>query len=199
MRKPKLRELGEAIKALIVGPYTPKQFLAPPEQLRGITKFFKDDCIGCKACVEVCPANCIKVVDDVDANPPTRRMRILTDQCIVCGQCERYCTTRKGIRLTPEYDTASMSPRTPEFTVEKELLLCEGCGEVIGALDQLRWISHKIGSKTYANPSLMAAVHPEMRRAMPKTSEQPAQDRSDLMRPVCTACRRRVLALEVWG
>ncbi len=199
MRKPKLRELREAIKALIVGPYTPKKFLTPPENLRGITKFFKDDCIGCMACAEVCPANCIKVVEDLDAKPPVRRLRVVTDQCIVCGQCERYCTTRKGIRVTAEYDTASMAARTPEFTVEKELLVCEGCGEVIGALDHLKWISHRIGSKTYANPSLMAAMHPEMRRARPAAAGEPAEDRSDLMRPVCTACRRRVLALEVWG
>ena len=199
MRKPKLRELGEAIKALIRGPYTPKKFLTPPPNLRGLTKYFEADCIGCGACAEVCPANCIKVEDDLTANPPVRRLVVYTDQCIVCGQCERYCTTRKGIRVTNEYDTASMQHHSPQFSVQKELLLCEGCGEVIGALEHLQWISHKIGSKTYANPSLMAAVHPEMRRAMPKGAPGPAEDRSDLMRPVCTACRRRVLALEVWG
>ena len=199
MRKPKLRELGEAIKAIFTGPYTPKTFLTPPENLRGLTKFFEDDCIGCGACAEVCPANCIREEQDLDAKPPIRRFTVVTDQCIVCGQCERYCTTRKGIRVTNEYDTASMTPRSPQFTVEKELMICEGCGEVIGTIDQLRWVSRKIGAKTYANPSLMAAVHPEMRRARREPSEEPAEDRSDLMRPVCTACRRRVLAMEVWG
>ncbi len=199
MRKPKLRELGEAVKALIRGPYTSKKFPAPPANLRALTKYFEADCIGCGACAEVCPANCISVEDDLTANPPIRRLVVSTDQCIVCGQCERYCTTRKGIRVTNEYDIASMQPRTPSFSVQKELLLCEGCGEIIGAVDHLKWISHKIGSKTYANPSLMAAVHPEMRRAMPKQTPGPAEDRSDLMRPVCTACRRRVLAIEVWG
>ena len=199
MRKPKLRELREAIKAIFTGPYTPKTFLTPPECLRGLTKFFEDDCIGCGACAEVCPANCIQVVEDRDATPPVRRLTVRTDQCIVCGQCQRYCTTRKGIRVVNEYDTASLTPRSPSFSVQKELLVCEGCGETIGTIDHLKWVARKIGPKTYANPTLMSALHPEMRRSMPRTTGEPAEDRSDLMRPVCTACRRRVLAMEVWG
>ena len=129
MKKPKLRELVEAVKAIFTGPYTPKEFLKPAENLRGQAKFFEDDCIGCVACAEVCPAGCIKVEDDLEHDPPVRRLTVWTDQCIVCGQCERYCTTKKGIRLTPDYDLATFEAHKPRVSVEKELMLCERCGE----------------------------------------------------------------------
>jgi hypothetical protein len=77
-------------------------------------------------------------------------------------------------------------------------MLCGDCGEVIGTVDQMKWIANRIGPKTYANPALMAALHPEL-RAVAKAVAGLPEDRSDLMRPVCTACRRRVLAFEVWG
>ena len=87
----------------------------------------------------------------------------------------------------------------PRFPVEKELMLCESCGEIIGAVDHMKWIALKVGAKSYANPALMAALHPELRQIMTPVGARSAEDRSDLMRPVCTACRRRSLALEVWG
>lgn len=199
MKKPKLRELVEAVKAIFTGPYTPKEFLKPPDILRGQSKFFEDDCIGCVACAEVCPPNCIKVEDDLEHDPPVRRLTIWTDQCIVCGQCERYCTTKKGIRLVPDYDLATFEAHQPRVSVEKELMLCEGCGTVIGCVDHLRWIAKKIGPKTYANPALLVAMRDELRRVQSKPRKEAAEDRSDLMRALCTSCRRRVLASEVWG
>jgi formate hydrogenlyase subunit 6/NADH:ubiquinone oxidoreductase subunit I len=199
MKKPKLRELAEAVKAIFTGPYTPKEFLKPPEGLRGQAQFFEDDCIGCMACAEVCPANCIKVEDDLEHDPPMRRLTVWTDQCIVCGQCERHCTTKTGIRLMPEYDLATLEAHKPRVSVEKELMLCEGCGSVIGCVDHLKWIARRIGPKTYANPALLAATNPVLRRVQVRIHREPAEDRSNLMRALCPNCRRGVLALEVWG
>jgi len=199
MKKPKLREVVEAVKALFTGPYTPKEFITPPEGFRGQTKFFEEDCIGCGACAEVCPTDCIVVQDDLEHTPPVRRLTIKTDQCIFCGQCQRYCTTEKGIRSTSDYDLATFEPCQPRVTVEKELMLCERCGAVIAPVEHLKWIAGKIGPKTYANPALMAAVDPALRRAAANPSRGAAEDRSDLMRALCTACRRQVLVTEVWG
>ena len=44
-------------------------------------------CIGVKdkACVEVCPADCIKTNDD------SPQMFINPDECLVCGACEIEC------------------------------------------------------------------------------------------------------------
>lgn len=199
MRKPKLRELVEAIKAIFTGPYTPKEFITPPDNLRAQALFFEEDCIGCNACAEVCPADCIKVEDDLAADPPVRRLTVWTDQCIVCGQCERYCPTKKGIRVTPNYDLATFEAHQPRVPVEKELMFCEGCGEIIGCIDHMKWIADRIGPQTYANPALMAAMHPGLRPVTRTTSGKTPEDRSDLMAPLCTKCRRRALAAEIWG
>ena len=68
MRYPKLRELKEAIKALIVGPYTskfPKEPSLPFPRFRGKPQYYKDDCVGCGACAEVCPSQTIEVTEDM--------------------------------------------------------------------------------------------------------------------------------------
>ncbi len=39
-----------------------------------------------KACVDVCPVDCIHIEDDVD-----RKMYIDPDECIDCGACEPEC------------------------------------------------------------------------------------------------------------
>jgi len=62
MRYPKLRELKEAIRALIKGPYTsrfPFEPHQPYERFRGKPEFRQDDCVGCGACFQVCPAKAI--------------------------------------------------------------------------------------------------------------------------------------------
>ena len=199
MKKPKLRELVEAIKAIFTGPYTPKEFITPPDSLRARARFSEEDCIGCGACAEVCPTDCIVVEDDLSQDPPVRRLTVRSEQCVVCGQCQRYCTTDKGIQLTPEYDLATFEPHQPIDTVEKELMLCECCGEVIGCVEHLKWIARRIGPKTYASPALMAALNPRQRAGGTKSQTGASEDRSDLMRALCTSCRRRVLASEVWG
>ena len=94
MKYPKIRELVEAIKALVKGPYTsrfPKERHVPHPNFRGQPKFDPDKCVGCLACEEVCPVNAIAHEDVVDSDPPKRIMIHYTDTCIFCGQCEAYC------------------------------------------------------------------------------------------------------------
>ena len=65
MRKPKLRELKEAITAVVKGPYTstfPFTPLEPAEAFRGQPEYHEEDCIGCGACAEVCPARTIDII-----------------------------------------------------------------------------------------------------------------------------------------
>jgi formate hydrogenlyase subunit 6/NADH:ubiquinone oxidoreductase subunit I len=198
MKKPKLRELREAVKSLFSRPYTEKALLKTAPGFRGQARYFDEDCIGCRACAEVCPANCIVVEDDLRHDPPVRRLTVKTDQCIFCGQCEYYCTTKKGIRLTEIYDLATFTPRDPRVVVEKPLLLCERCGDVIGCVDHLRWIGHRIGAKAYANPTLLLVMAPGA-ESTANVRTGPLPDRSDIMRALCTSCRRQILAAEVWG
>jgi len=62
MKLPKARELVEAVKALVKGPYTSK-FPAKPHvpypSFRGQPKYDPDKCVGCLACEQVCPAEAI--------------------------------------------------------------------------------------------------------------------------------------------
>jgi len=203
MRKPKLRELAEAIRVLFKeGPYTstfPKELTVPPESFRGKPVFDPDVCIGCGACSEVCPSRAIEVVDDTMA-----RMRTIVlhyDICNFCGQCHLNCTTRDGVDYSSEYDLAAFDRESMVETVEKELAVCEICGEPAGTLDHLAWIAERLGSLAYSNPTLILANMSKL--AQPIDVAQRADDRvvqrEDLFRILCPSCRRRAYMTEEWG
>ena len=204
MKKPKLRELAEAVKSLFSRPATvnfPAQPHVPPEGFRGKPKFYKDDCIGCCACAEVCPSQCILVTDDPAAAPPMRRLDLNYGACIFCGQCELNCTTEKGVRLSTEFDLAAFDRTACVESVEKELVLCDLCGAVIGARDHLLWLAERLGAKRYANPTLILLADGEMGLVEPAAPRQPDRplDRADAMRILCPKCRRATVLRETWG
>ena len=204
MKKPKLRELREAVKAFLQGPITvkfPAEPYEPPKVFRGKPKYSKDDCIGCGACAQVCPSQCIVVTDDTAARPPMRRLDLNYGACIFCGQCELYCTTEKGIRLSTEFDLTALDRSQCVETVEKELVLCEVCGATIGCRDHLVWIAERLGAKRYANPTLILLADDRLGLVTGEAPRDPARplDRSDTMRVLCPACRRATVLREVWG
>lgn len=47
-------------------------------------KFFKEECIGCKVCIKVCPHRVISMVDG-------RAEPVNKEKCIECGACELNC------------------------------------------------------------------------------------------------------------
>ena len=110
MKLPKIRELVEAIKALIVGPYTskfPKKPHIPYKNFRGQPVFNEEKCVGCLACEQVCPVNAIDHKDLVKEPKPTRIIIHYTDTCIFCGECEANCISdHEGIKLSNEWDLA---------------------------------------------------------------------------------------------
>ena len=203
MRKPKLRELGEAIKVLLVeGPYTskfPKEMTVPPDEFRGKPKFDDDVCIGCGACSEVCPARAIEMVDDLENGKRTLKLRY--DICIFCGQCHQYCTTKDGIDYTTEYDLAAFDRSEMNVTVEKELAICEMCGGVAGTKDQLKWIAKRLGSLAYSNPTLILSAMDDLAQLDPihARGKDRKTYREDIFRILCPECRRKVFMTEEWG
>lgn len=200
MRKPKLRELGEAIRAIFLGPYTSKFPYKPSPAaptFRGKIEFNFDKCILCGACVEVCPAKARAQVDDKAKR--VRREIHYQQRCIYCGQCVAYCTTKQGIAHTQEYDLAQIKNEGYDSYIEKELILCERCGEVITTRAHLLWIAKRVGELAYSNPSLFLVLSQEYgEAAIPKSADIPPY-RSEHLRFLCPSCRRTVYLNEVWG
>ena len=208
MKKPKLRELKEALTAVVSYvrgrrfttkyPFEPH---TPPEGFRGKPEFDDEACIGCGACFEVCPAMAISVYDDTHADPPTRTLEQRWDKCVFCGQCELNCTTKTGIRLTPEFELATFDRSQCVQTIEHELVMCEACGATIATGKHLRWIAEQIGAKAYANPTLIVTSDGSMAMAREDSGrgDEPALARNDMMRVLCPACRRTTVVRELWG
>ena len=204
MRKPKLRELKEALKAVILGPYTTKfpfEPHTPPENFRGKPEFHEDECIGCAACAEICPAIAIKVEDNTEADPPIRRITLRYDKCVFCGQCELNCTTKEGVTLSNIFDLATLDRSTCVEEIEHELVICEVCGAIVGAARHLRWVAEQLGAKAYANPTLIIAADGSMQLAAKDAGRHgaPALPHSDMMRVMCPACRRTTVVRELLG
>ena len=192
MRKPKIRELGEALRALFGGPYTsrfPKEIPEVPEGFRGKPEY-QDECIGCGACAQVCPPGAIEQIDDTEKR--IRTLVIHLDRCIFCGQCVRNCTIENGIIQTKQWDLATFDKSTLIEKVERKLVLCEVCGAVISTVDHIRWTAERLGALAYANPTLL--LHSLSERGLVEKTAPPAR-KEDLTRPdririTCPRCRR---------
>ncbi len=199
----KIPYLPEAIKAVVKGPYTvkfPFGETVDTGAYRGATVWDEEACIGCGACCEVCPASAIEMTDDTDCSPPVRRLVLRYDQCIFCGHCHYNCPTEGGIYQTTEWDLATFDRAQSLTNVEKELLLCEKCGEVISARDHIRWVARKVGPKVYTNPTLALTLEGQLVPAPAELAGGPTSaraDRSDIMRILCPHCRRVVVFEEI--
>jgi len=160
---------------------------------RGKPEFDLDECIGCGACVNVCPTEALTQIEDCRANPPVRKITLRYDTCIFCGNCRDNCTTEKGIKLSKEWDLATLDRESTAETQEYELQLCEKCGATIGTKKHLIWLYEKLGPLAYTNPSLLLAKGSEL-SAEPLDFRQRLQpDRavqaSDFMRILCPKCK----------
>lgn len=203
MRRPKVRELGEAIRSLFGKPYTvryPYEPVIAPEAFRGRPKFVEEECIGCGACARVCPARAIDICDVVEDGNGVRTMTVHHGRCVFCGQCHRYCTTQEGIVLTNEYETGTYDLGLAISNVEKELLICQECGEIIATVDHVRWVAQKLGAKAFGNMGLALLLSKDLGLIPPVTRdpERPL-DRGDNVSLLCPRCKREVILYEQWG
>ena len=204
MRKPKLRELAEAIKAVVKGPYTtrfPYEPAPAPEAYRGQGQFDEDECVACGGCARICPSDAIDVEDHPELDPPVRTITRHDDKCVFCGQCEAQCLTEKGVHLTPEYELSTLDRSQSTVSITKELVLCEICGAVISTKAHLEWVARKLGAKRFANPTLILTADGTLQlvgQESPRPKDLPIT-RSDIVRVLCPRCRRAVVLAELWG
>lgn len=196
MRYPKLRELKEAIRALIKGPYTskfPYEPHKPFERFRGKPQYHVDDCVGCSACFQVCPA---KAIDMKDV-PGKRILTVYWDLCIFCGQCQANCITGKGIMLSSEFDISTTGKREElSQTIEKEMALCECCRENVVPFDHILWVARKLGPLCFSNASVMLFYLRDLNLSLlekfpPK--ERSEFGRQDRLKILCPRCRREAV------
>lgn len=200
MRYPKLRELKEAIRALIKGPYTspfPFKPHTPYERFRGKPYFHEEDCVGCAACAQVCPSRAIEFEDHITDNQAKRVLTIHLDLCIFCGQCEANCLTEKGIKLSQEFDLATTEKRQDlKQSIEKKMIRCDCCGEPILPQDQYNWVAERLGPICFSNASLLlsflrkSGLALEEKEPVKKDAEL---SRSDRIRILCPRCRREAV------
>ncbi|MFH1362968.1 MAG: 4Fe-4S dicluster domain-containing protein [Candidatus Omnitrophota bacterium] len=196
MKLPKIRELIEAIKALIVGPYTSKFPVKPHNphpNFRGQPVFNVEKCVGCTACVEICPSNALAFEDKTDDKQNAKRIMIhYTDTCIFCGQCEAACLAdHEGIKLSGEWDLAYFDRKQAFETIEKDLAICEICSVPIACKDHLKWISEKIGELSFSNPTLYLSRLKSLGIVDENiVSALKDQGRSDRTKILCARCRR---------
>jgi formate hydrogenlyase subunit 6/NADH:ubiquinone oxidoreductase subunit I len=209
LRWPKLRELKEAVTAVFTPRFTtrfPKVPCQVPEKFRGKPEFDLDECIGCGACVNVCPTEALIQYEETESNYPTRKIVLRYDTCIFCGNCHDCCTTEKGINLSKQWDLATLDRGSTAETHQFELQRCEKCGHIIGTKKHLVWLYEKMGPLAYANPSILLAKSGNLlsglsarpkaagkadsqQQYIPPETEQQAAQTSDFMRILCPKCK----------
>jgi hydrogenase-4 component H len=201
MKKPKLRELGEAIKALVVGPYTTKFPFKPIEifdEYRGFPEYQEGKCVLCGGCAQVCPVKAIEMIDDMKTGK--RTMFRDYSKCIQCGQCAEYCLTGDGIIMTNEWDKTTFDRNDIHEQIEDELVFCEKCGAPITTKRHMNWIIDRLGELAYSNPTLIMHKNYELGLADEDTGmNHEGFIREDYMRRLCPGCRRNLVFKEEWG
>ena len=196
MKYPKIRELVEAIRAVVTGPYTskfPKAAHVPHKNFRGQPKFDENYCVGCLGCEEICPVEAIDHRDVLDDEGPPRRVMIhYTDTCIFCGECESACIAEGlGIKLSNDWELSFFDRSEAYETIEKDLVICEICGDAIACRDHLLWISERIGELAFSNPTLYLSRLRALGIADENLVSVLKDDwRSDRVKVLCARCRR---------
>jgi len=201
MRQPKIRELKEAIKSLFSPAYTsdfPRRPHIPYERFRGRPYFHEEDCTGCTACAQVCPAKAIEINDEIEGPLAKRKLTVHWDICIFCGQCQANCLTGKGIMLSQEFDLATTEKREDlKQTIEKEFVLCECCAEPIVPYDQYVWVAKKLGPLSFTNASLLLfylrSIGLALKEKIHPGSKPAVINRSTRIKILCPRCRREAV------
>ena len=213
MRKPKLRELAEAIKAVVKGPYTVKFPFAPAEvypEFRGKPIFVEDKCILCGACEKICPSEAIEMQDTTNEDGSAKRVMFRDyARCIWCSMCAQLCTVsdgdifgeKTGIKITNEFDLSTLDLSTAQEQIEGELILCERCGKPVTSKKHLLWLAERLGTKAFHNQTIFLTKMKELGLVDEEAPEPFREEvlREDLNKILCPHCRRAAMMAEDWG
>jgi hydrogenase-4 component H len=119
---PLLKEVLICLRAgRVTLPYPFKPMKAPP-RFRGRPTIDGEKCIGCGACVEVCPPRLITIMDE----GKTRRISMDYSRCTYCARCQEICPVESA-RLTDDFEDATTSREDLMVSVELDLVSCNAC------------------------------------------------------------------------
>jgi formate hydrogenlyase subunit 6/NADH:ubiquinone oxidoreductase subunit I len=194
MRYPKVRELKEAIISLFSPAYTtsfPVKEHVPADKFRGKPVVDDKNCIGCLSCANVCPTAAIIVTDDKESASRT----IIRDfgKCIFCGQCEAFCMTGKGVRLSNTiYDMATFDLQSNIEKQNKELVVCRNCGDIITTREHIVFMFNKLGPKGYSSILSLNLLNDSLNLSSGDTSVEIKDElkRKDMFNILCPNCQR---------
>jgi formate hydrogenlyase subunit 6/NADH:ubiquinone oxidoreductase subunit I len=198
MKRPKIRELKEAVVSLFSPAYTtsyPFQPHEPFERFRGKPVVDDKNCVGCETCANVCPPMAITFTDDKE-----KKVRIITrdyGKCIFCGQCEEHCITGKGVKLSDKiFDLGTFNRNILVETQQKELILCTNCGAVVTTREHVHFLHRKLGPKAYSSVLNLNLLNEKLKLAPGQDLEFPISEdiqRKDMFNILCPNCLRTVL------
>ncbi|MCK4644349.1 4Fe-4S dicluster domain-containing protein [bacterium] len=189
---PKLRELREAVKSLFSRPATTRYPFKPAT----IHPRFKgkpepqDSCIGCGGCVNWCPSEAIEEINDAEGKK--RQVIWHLDHCIMCGECERVCTTKDGVKMVPEFELAVFSRDDLHTVKEFDLVVCEECGEILSTRDHILWMLDSLGEKQPANLGLLNEKLKKLGIVDDASRSITFDKRDDMFVVLCPKCRHRI-------
>ncbi len=196
MRYPKLREIKEAVTSLLSPAFTtsfPFKEHIPAQKFRGKPVVDDKNCVGCMSCANVCPPMAITVADNKEDG-----IRTITrdyGRCIFCGQCEAFCITGKGVKLSNQiFDIAAFNLSSVIEKQQKELLLCKYCGDVITTKEHVEFMISKLGPKGYSSTLNLNIINDTL---LPDTDDTTIEIQDDLKRKdmfniLCPNCQRIV-------
>jgi len=110
------RHAPKSVHGLVAAVTAGKAKLNPPvpvpEEFRGKILYNRETCIGCRLCINVCPAHAIEFL------PADKKVRIFVAQCIQCGQCNDVCP-KKCLSMSKEFALADTNKMSENLIVGK--------------------------------------------------------------------------------
>lgn len=127
---PKINIL-KPVKLIVIagktGRVTIKYPLAKPlmsSEFRGLIKIDAEKCVGCGACVNVCPPNALEMLETEDK----KVLRYYAGRCIFCWRCVDVCPV-KAIKGTREFELATNDSLDLHSYIIHTRTRCSTCGQ----------------------------------------------------------------------